>query len=215
MTEYEDPDFRASKYPPNPAEVTYWIDITEDPSGNLIKTYDYTQKKWLYLSWHPLDVEIRRAKAKEHALDLITGKRWKKEIEIVNKLGFVWEGDYSDYKQIELPSVSSNNYFKSGDTLIKIIQTGDTEIKRAIDAETARATNKETALHEEIEQETVNRTTIDTQIQKSVKSLSDQYTALSRQYTTLQSSYTQLLQEVSQLRQQIQAQPTMGDDLGL
>ena len=202
MTEQEDPDFRASKYPPNPAEVTYWIDITEDPSGNLIKTYDYTQKKWLYLSWHPLDVETRRAKAKEHALDLLLAKRHVKESEIVDKLGFVWDGGHSDYKQVQLPEVNTNTYFKTGADLMTIIKNADTAINSAITTETH------------------NRTAIDTQHDKKLTELKALYTKLQEQYKLLQTSYTALQKDVSELKSKIQTEPAQAsdkqfDDLGL
>lgn len=37
-------NFIASLYAPNPLETTYWVDLTEDPTGGVIKTYD--GKKW-------------------------------------------------------------------------------------------------------------------------------------------------------------------------
>lgn len=40
----ENINFRASQYAPNHLEVTYWVDLTEDPTGGVIKTYD--GKKW-------------------------------------------------------------------------------------------------------------------------------------------------------------------------
>ena len=202
MTEYEDPDFRASKYPPNPAEVTYWIDITEDPSGNLIKTYDYTQKKWLYLSWHPLDVETRRAKAKEHALDLLLGKRHVKEGEIVDKLGFVWDGGYSDYEKVKLPEVNTNTYFKSGNTLMEIIKGGDEAIKQAITDE----------MHA--------RTAIDDQHGNRLTSLEANYKSLKQSYDSLKNSYDGLLKDVVELKKKLPTEPAQAsdkqfDDLGL
>lgn len=40
MIKQENPNFLASVYAPNPMEVTYWIDLSEDANGNVIKTYD-------------------------------------------------------------------------------------------------------------------------------------------------------------------------------
>lgn len=45
MIKQENPNFLASVYAPNPMEVTYWIDLSEDANGNVIKTYD--GKKWI------------------------------------------------------------------------------------------------------------------------------------------------------------------------
>lgn len=48
MIKQENPNFVASFYAPNPMEVTYWIDLSEDANGNVIKTYD--GKKWIPLN---------------------------------------------------------------------------------------------------------------------------------------------------------------------
>lgn len=40
----ENINFKASKNAPNPKEVVYWIDLTADPTGGVIKTFD--GKKW-------------------------------------------------------------------------------------------------------------------------------------------------------------------------
>ena len=40
----ENINFKASKNAPNPKEVIYWIDLTEDPTGGVIKTFD--GKQW-------------------------------------------------------------------------------------------------------------------------------------------------------------------------
>ena len=45
MIKQDNPNFLASFYAPNPMEVTYWIDLSEDANGNVIKTYD--GKKWI------------------------------------------------------------------------------------------------------------------------------------------------------------------------
>lgn len=242
MVEYEDPDFKASKFPPNPNEITYWIDLTTDKYGNVIRTYQPEEKRWIPLNrdvnadqyghfkqlaktlgflWDPKDEDIielpdfsedhyftgddmssiiktgdeevytaitnetKRATAKEHALDLILGKHRDKIAELVKLLGFTWESQ-SDYKPIKLPDYSKNTYFKTGATLTELIKGGDEKVKDAIT------------------QETHDRTTIDTQIQKSVKDLSSKYDTLKQSYDTLQSSYTKLLKEVAELKSQIQ-----------
>jgi hypothetical protein len=38
MIRQENINFVASKYAPNPTEVTYWIDLSADSSGNVIKS---------------------------------------------------------------------------------------------------------------------------------------------------------------------------------
>ena len=39
MIRRENPNFKASLYAPNPKEVSYWIDLTESPDGQIIKTF--------------------------------------------------------------------------------------------------------------------------------------------------------------------------------
>lgn len=54
MTKQENPNFKASRFAPNPQEVAYWIDLTADPNGGVIKTYNGSD-------WYPInesDVDI-------------------------------------------------------------------------------------------------------------------------------------------------------------
>lgn len=39
--------FAAKKDAPNPKEVTYWIDLTEDPEGRCWKYFDAESKRWV------------------------------------------------------------------------------------------------------------------------------------------------------------------------
>ena len=62
MIKQENPSFVASFYAPNPMEVTYWIDLSEDANGSVIKTYD--GKKWIPLNNPGVDqdlAELRQA----------------------------------------------------------------------------------------------------------------------------------------------------------
>lgn len=45
MIRRENPNFVASIYAPNPKEVTYWIDLTEGPDGQIIKSF--VNNKWV------------------------------------------------------------------------------------------------------------------------------------------------------------------------
>ena len=45
MIRRENPNFKASLYAPNPKEVTYWIDLTEGPDGQIIKSF--VNNKWV------------------------------------------------------------------------------------------------------------------------------------------------------------------------
>lgn len=56
MIKQENPNFVASFYAPNPMEVTYWIDLSTDANGNVIKSY--TGNDWLPVQ----SVEIKKLK---------------------------------------------------------------------------------------------------------------------------------------------------------
>jgi hypothetical protein len=49
MIKQENPNFVASFYAPNPMEVTYWIDLSTDANGNVIK--GYTGNDWLPVNY--------------------------------------------------------------------------------------------------------------------------------------------------------------------
>lgn len=38
MTKQENPNFKASRFAPNPQEVAYWIDLTADPNGGIMRS---------------------------------------------------------------------------------------------------------------------------------------------------------------------------------
>lgn len=81
MTRQENPNFVASKYAPNPKEVSYWIDLSSDTTGNVIKSFD--GKQWIHTNYKEnadqseridkldasLASEISRAKSKEWQLE--------------------------------------------------------------------------------------------------------------------------------------------------
>lgn len=54
MIKQENPNFVASFYAPNPMEVTYWIDLSTDANGNVIKSY--TGNDWLPVNYFTKDV---------------------------------------------------------------------------------------------------------------------------------------------------------------
>ena len=49
MTRQENPNFVASKYAPNYKEVTYWVDLSADATGNVIKSYNGS--KWITINY--------------------------------------------------------------------------------------------------------------------------------------------------------------------
>lgn len=66
MTKQENPNFKASRFAPNPQEVAYWIDLTADPNGGVIKTYDGS--KWNVISGNDTDIDIPVATADSNGL---------------------------------------------------------------------------------------------------------------------------------------------------
>lgn len=111
MVKQENPNFIASKYAPNPKEVSYWIDLTTDSTGNVIKSYSPDLKKWIPLN---RDANV---------------DQWTHIKEIVQSVGLNYDKN-SDV--ISLPNLNSNNYFK-GTSVVDAINKGDAAVKAQVD----------------------------------------------------------------------------------
>ena len=111
MVKQENPNFIASKYAPNPKEVSYWIDLATDSTGNVIKSYSPDLKKWIPLN---RDANV---------------DQWTHIKEIVQSVGLNYDKN-SDI--ISLPDNSSNNYFK-GSSIVDAINKGDAAVKAQVD----------------------------------------------------------------------------------
>lgn len=111
MIKQENPNFIASKYAPNPKEVSYWIDLATDSTGNVIKSYSPDLKKWIPLN---RDANV---------------DQWTHIKEIVQSVGLNYDKN-SDI--ISLPDNSSNNYFK-GTSIVDAINKGDAAVKAQVD----------------------------------------------------------------------------------
>lgn len=111
MVKQENPNFIASKYAPNPKEVSYWIDLATDSTGNVIKSYSPDLKKWIPLN---RDANV---------------DQWSHIKEIVQSVGLNYDKN-SDI--ISLPDNSSNNYFK-GTSIVDAINKGDAAVKAQVD----------------------------------------------------------------------------------
>lgn len=111
MVKQENPNFIASKYAPNPKEVSYWIDLATDSTGNVIKSYSPDLKKWIPLN---RDANV---------------DQWTHIKEIVQSVGLNYDKN-SDI--ISLPDNSSNNYFK-GTSIVDAINKGDVAVKAQVD----------------------------------------------------------------------------------
>lgn len=109
MVKQENPNFIASKYAPNPKEVSYWIDLATDSTGNVIKSYSPDLKKWIPLN---RDANV---------------DQWTHIKEIVQSVGL-------NYDKIgltegnEMPDLSSTNYLASSPSAISAAVTLDEEI---------------------------------------------------------------------------------------
>lgn len=111
MVKQENPNFIASKYAPNPKEVSYWIDLATDSTGNVIKSYSPDLKKWIPLN---RDANV---------------DQWTHIKEIVQSVGLNYDKN-SDI--ISLPDNSSNNYFK-GTSIVDAINKGDAAVKAQLE----------------------------------------------------------------------------------
>lgn len=111
MVKQENTNFIASKYAPNPKEVSYWIDLATDSTGNVIKSYSPDLKKWIPLN---RDANV---------------DQWTHIKEIVQSVGLNYDKN-SDI--ISLPDNSSNNYFK-GTSIVDAINKGDAAVKAQVD----------------------------------------------------------------------------------
>ena len=102
--------FTASEYEPNPNSTMYWIDLTQNSRGNVIKTFD--GKRWLPLN--------RAANVDQ----------WAHISEIVKAAGI----DFSESADvITFPSNESNHYF-TGKNITDTIANGDSEVYDEITA---------------------------------------------------------------------------------
>lgn len=110
MVKQENPNFIASKYA-HPKEVSYWIDLATDSTGNVIKSYSPDLKKWIPLN---RDANV---------------DQWTHIKEIVQSVGLNYDKN-SDI--ISLPDNSSNNYFK-GSSIVDAINKGDAAVKAQVD----------------------------------------------------------------------------------
>lgn len=111
MIKQENPNFVASKHAPNPKEVSYWIDLNADSTGNVIKSYSPDLKRWIPLN---RDANV---------------DQWTHIKEIVQSVGLNYDKN-SDV--ISLPDNSSNNYFK-GTSIVDAINKGDAAVKAQLE----------------------------------------------------------------------------------
>lgn len=84
MVKQENPNFVASFYAPNPMEVTYWIDLSTDANGNVIKSY--TGNDWLPVNYFTnTDQSVEIKKLKQEIADEVNRAK-QAEQELTNNL---------------------------------------------------------------------------------------------------------------------------------
>ena len=132
MVRQENPNFIASKYAPNPKEVSYWIDLATDSTGNVIKSYSPDLKKWIPLNrdanvdqWTHIVDAINKGdtavKAQlEDALNEDITELRTTLLKVNDKVGLT--------EANEMPDLSSTNYLADSPSAISAAVTLDEEI---------------------------------------------------------------------------------------
>lgn len=101
----ENPNFVAREIQPNPREVSYWIDLSESPQGQIIKTW--VSGKWVKIN--PSDAEqggVDLTEVKQAIANLQTNKADKQEVQEVRDQ--IDEIDLSDY----ITATEANNKYQ-------------------------------------------------------------------------------------------------------
>lgn len=162
----------ASKYAPNPLEVSYWIDLTADNAGGTIKTYNGTE--WKIIS------------AKGSGGSTGGGSDESEHVqEIIKTVGLSYN---SNTDTITLPSLSSNEYFK-GSSLVNAIVAGDAAIKIEFDTVNSSIMSVSTNLLTEI-----------SKVDGKVSSLTTQVSNIDTTVGTLQSDVTTAKSDIAQTK---------------
>lgn len=121
----------ASKYAPNPLEVSYWIDLTANNTGGSIKVHNGTE--WKSIS--------------NKGGGSSTGSDESEHVqEIVKTVGLTYN-EGSD--TITLRSLSNNNYF-TGNSIVNAVIAGDAAVKVQIDSLTGSITDVSSSLTSQI-----------------------------------------------------------------
>ena len=165
----------ASKYAPNPLEVSYWIDLTADSAGGTIKTYNGTE--WKIISAKGSGGSTGGSDESEHVQ------------EIIKTVGLSYN---SNTDTITLPSLSSNEYFK-GSSLVNAVVAGDAAIKIEFDTVNNSITSVSTNLLTEINK-----------VDGKISSLTTQVSGLNTTVGTLQSDVTTAKSDIAQTKTDLQ-----------
>ena len=161
----------ASKYAPNPLEVSYWVDLATDSAGGTIKTYNGTE--WKIISAKGSGGSTGGSDESEHVQ------------EIIKTVGLSYN---SNTDTITLPSLSSNEYFK-GSSLVNAVIVGDAAVKIEFDTVNNSITSVSTNLLTEIGK-----------VDGKVTSLTTQVSNLDTTVGTIQSDVTTAKSDIAQTK---------------
>lgn len=78
MIRQEKPNFVASRYAPNPKEVTYWVDLTASSDGQIIKCY--VDNKWILVNEDKNDEQDADIKSLENRCTNLENNKVDKEV---------------------------------------------------------------------------------------------------------------------------------------
>lgn len=105
--------FLAKNFAPNPLECTHWVDLTEDPQGKVIKTYNHGYKRWETIKGRLWDSDLEKIEELDISLQ-----------EVFNTYVLFVEELYKKVDVVEGKSLSDNNYTTVEKNKLNGIQTG-------------------------------------------------------------------------------------------
>ena len=142
----ENPNFVAREIQPNPREVSYWIDLTESPQGQIIKTW--VSGKWVRIN--PSDAEqggLDLEEVKLAVANLQTNKADKYEVQQVKEE--IWADTYTK-QQVDDKLDTKEDTLVSGVTIktingTSLLGSGDITIEAGEDVDLTDYLTKEEA----------------------------------------------------------------------
>lgn len=124
MIKQENPNFVASFYAPNPMEVTYWIDLSTDANGNVIKSY--AGNDWLPVNYFTnTDQSVEIKKLKQEIADEVNRAK-QAEQKLINDL------NGKANKSTTLAGYGINDAYTKLETDAKAIEIAQAECARLV-----------------------------------------------------------------------------------
>lgn len=124
MIKQEKPNFVASFYAPNPMEVTYWIDLSTDANGTVIKSY--TGNDWLPVNYFTnTDQSVKIKKLKQEIADEVNRAK-QAEQKLTNNL------NGKANKSTTLAGYGINDAYTKLETDAKAIEIAQAECARLV-----------------------------------------------------------------------------------